>query len=174
MKPVQSLQHLLSQISRSVPTIPRLVESGTFDEPTLEAVMIFQRDFHIPVTGVVDQATWDAIIRAYYEHLKKLGVPPDLPVFPFSASAFPEASKSAQILIAQAMFTALTDLITNFASARVNGVNSDDTLQNIKNIQELSGLSGSGTLDRATWSMLAHLYAALITRSALAGIGISP
>ena len=71
MNPVQSLQHLLNQISLSVPSIPRVSENGVFNEPTLEAVMTFQRDFHLPVTGLVNQETWDAIVRTYYSDQMK-------------------------------------------------------------------------------------------------------
>lgn len=167
MNPVQSLQHLLNQISLSVPSIPRGPENGIFGEPTLEAVMTFQRDFRLPVTGVVDLATWNAIVSAYYEEQMKRGAPMPLPVLPFGSSAYPEGSRGPQILMAQAMLTAIAEVASNFAPMRMDGVNTDSTLDNLKHLQELSGLHGTGTLDRATWTVLAKLYAALVTRRAL-------
>ena len=59
--PVRDIQHMLNVLSFTHPAIPRLVEDGVFGERTLEAVMIFQRDFGLPVTGVVDYETWLAI-----------------------------------------------------------------------------------------------------------------
>ena len=50
-RPVKSLQAMLRQISYVYPVIPRLVPDGLFGEETLEAVMIFQREFRLPVTG---------------------------------------------------------------------------------------------------------------------------
>lgn len=167
MNSVQSLQHLLNQISLSVPSIPRVVENGVFNEPTLEAVMTFQRDFHLPVTGVVDLATWNTIVMVYYEEQMKRGIPVSLPVMPFGSSRFPEGSESPQILMAQAMLTAIAAGVTNFSPMRMDGINSGSTLTNLKRLQQLSGLHDSGTLDRATWTMLAGLYAALVTRGAL-------
>ena len=64
MNPIQSLQHMLNHMARTIPTLPRIAETGQFDEDTLEAVMIFQRDSRLPVTGVVDQLTWNAITAA--------------------------------------------------------------------------------------------------------------
>lgn len=40
-------------------------ESGIFDEITLNAVKEFQEGFGLPVTGLVDRATWDAIYNYY-------------------------------------------------------------------------------------------------------------
>ena len=167
MNPVQSLQHLLNQISLSVPAIPRVLENGVLGESTLEAVMTYQRDFHLPVTGVVNQATWDSIVRIYYEEQMKYGIPPLLPVFPFGSTIFPEGSQSAQILMAQAMLAAISNGVSNFSSSGMDGNNTGRTLNNLKRLQELAGLKVSGALDRTTWTALANLYAALITRSAL-------
>ena len=42
-----------------------VAESGISDEATFNAVKEFQMGFGLPVTGLVDRATWDAIY-AYY------------------------------------------------------------------------------------------------------------
>ena len=59
--PVRSLQTMLRELSFHYPVIPRLIPDGIFGEHTLEAVMLFQREFHPPVTGQVDHGTWDAV-----------------------------------------------------------------------------------------------------------------
>ena len=56
-QPVFHLQTMLRTISFWNSAIPQLIPTGIFDEPTLEAVMIFQREFHPPVTGMVDYGT---------------------------------------------------------------------------------------------------------------------
>ena len=38
---------------------------GVFGEVTLEAVMRFQQSSGMPITGRVDNGTWDAIATAY-------------------------------------------------------------------------------------------------------------
>lgn len=60
-KPVSSLQYMLRQLSKTYQFLPELAVDGVYGERTLEAVMRFQREAGLPVTGVVDQATWNAI-----------------------------------------------------------------------------------------------------------------
>ena len=66
-QPVRSLQTMLRTISFAYPFLPRLTPDGIFGERTLEAVMLFQREFFPPVTGQVNQATWDAIVSLYHQ-----------------------------------------------------------------------------------------------------------
>ena len=66
-KPVSSLQYMLNQLSQTYRFLPQLVPDGVYGERTLEAVMRFQREAGLPVTGTVDQATWDAIRSSWLE-----------------------------------------------------------------------------------------------------------
>ena len=61
---------------------PRLATDGVFGERTLEAVMLFQREFGLPVTGVVDQRTWDAIRDAWINLERESAPPRTLRIFP--------------------------------------------------------------------------------------------
>lgn len=167
MNAVKSLQHMLNYLSRTVGTIPRLAETGVFDESTLEAVMIYQRDLGLPVTGVVDQKTWDSITAHYYQSIFQFGTPPPLSVIPSGVGFVSAFEHSAELLIVQAMLTSLQKVITNFEPVQFNGVNSDSTLENLKSIQSLAGLLENGTLDRATWAILAALYRIFVTRQAV-------
>lgn len=167
MNAVKSLQHMLNYLSRTVGTIPRLAETGVFDESTLEAVMIFQRDFGFPVTGVVDQETWDSITAHYYQSLFQFGTPPLLSVLPSGTGFVGAFEHSAELLIVQAMLTSLQTVITNFEPVQFDGINSDSTLENLKLIQSLAGLIKNGALDRATWAILAALYRIFVTRQAV-------
>lgn len=164
MNPIQSLQHMLNHMARTIPTLPRIAETGQFDEDTLEAVMIFQRDSRLPVTGVVDQLTWNAITAAYYLNLFQTGTPPLLHAFPSGTTIIREAEYDPLIFVVQAMMSALSDEISNFEKNELNGVNNEGTARNIKILQALSSLPENGALDRPTWAVLSHLYRALITR----------
>ena len=64
-KPVSSLQYMLRQLSKTYQFLPELAVDGVYGERTLEAVMRFQREAGLPVTGVVDQATWQGIYDEY-------------------------------------------------------------------------------------------------------------
>ena len=164
MNPIRSLQHMLNYLARTIPSLPRLAETGSFDEATLEAVMIFQRDYSLPVTGIVDQKTWEAVTAAYYLNLFQTGTPPPLHVLPTGTDSVQETEYSTIIIIVQAMLAALNTTISNLEKAELNGINSGSTTRNIKLIQTLSSQEPTGTLDRATWVLLSHLYRAFVTR----------
>lgn len=168
MNPIRSLQHMLNELARSNSNLPRILENGVFDETTLEAVMIFQRDMGYPVTGVVDQALWYAIVASYYDHLSQHGNPDWLSVFPDDFHKVCPNETTPEISIVQSMFNELANVVKNFQKTDVNGTNSAATQANLKELQRLAAVSMHGNLDRFTWSLLSHLYRMLITRQALA------
>ena len=115
---IRDLQYMLNQLARRNPALPRLMESGIFDELTLEAVMIFQRDFSPPVTGVVDENTWYAIVEAYQLEQLQFGDPLELRVLPNGEFASPHGEFSHPKVIAEAIFASLPTSISNFDQAK--------------------------------------------------------
>ena len=59
------MQSQLARISRAYPAIPVISADGIYGPATEEAVEIFQSVFGLPVTGVVDYATWYKISEIY-------------------------------------------------------------------------------------------------------------
>lgn len=62
---VRIIQEQLNRIAQVYTAIPRLSADGIFGPRTAEAVRAFQRIFGLPVTGVVDLATWYKISAIY-------------------------------------------------------------------------------------------------------------
>lgn len=62
---VRQMQQQLNRIAENYPAIPSLIADGIYGSRTAESVRTFQRIFGLPVTGVVDFATWYAISRIY-------------------------------------------------------------------------------------------------------------
>ena len=54
--PVTSLQSMLRAIAFVKQQFPVISATGLFDEDTLEAVLRFQKQNYLPVTGIVDEA----------------------------------------------------------------------------------------------------------------------
>ncbi len=159
--PVRDIQHMLNLISLTHPAIPRLVEDGVFGERTLEAVMIFQRDFGLPVTGVVDYATWLALRVQADLIAQRDGAPVPLQIISPQYTASPSGSPEWNFV--RTVLDSLSHILNNFQSSPQS-----DT-ENIKQLQALAQLPVTGELDRPTWSILVRLYHALVVRGALAG-----
>ena len=62
---VRQLQNQLNRIGRNYPAIGQVAADGIYGQNTANAVRTFQRVFSLPVTGVVDYATWYEISNIY-------------------------------------------------------------------------------------------------------------
>lgn len=164
-QPVWDLQQMLLTISQEYPQIPPVIPDGRFGERTLEAVMVFQRDFGLPVTGVVDNATWDAITRAYRGTMERIGPPIELRVMPDGWYIIQPGEYQEQVAVIQAMFNSLARVLAGFQAVTGDGVNRGATLENVRYLQTRYGAEPTGIIDRPTWSFLARLYHLFITRS---------
>lgn len=62
---VRTIQEQLNTISNNYPAINKIRVDGVFGDQTRTAVETFQRIFNLPITGIVDFATWYAISNIY-------------------------------------------------------------------------------------------------------------
>jgi len=62
---VRIIQEQLNAIAQNYPAIPKLVVDGVYGPLTKASVEKFQSVFNLPVTGVVDYATWYRISEIY-------------------------------------------------------------------------------------------------------------
>ena len=164
-QPIRSLQYMLNQLAIHNDILTRLAVDGIFGERTPEAVMVFQRENGLPVTGVVDLTTWNAIRDAYIHMELMYGSPPALNVLPNGTYTAVEGQECEVLRIVQAMFGSLNKVMSNFKPCQMNCCNDGDTYLNIQEVQRLAGLPVTGTLDRSTWAYMVQLYQALVTRS---------
>ena len=99
---VRTIQSQLNAIAKAFPLVPKVAVDGTYNQATADSVKVFQQNFNLPATGVVDYATWYRIsdvyvgvtkiaeLRNYSEDSKKIFVPPiisayedDIPKVPY-------------------------------------------------------------------------------------------
>lgn len=62
---VRTIQSQLNRIAQVYTAIPTVAVDGTYGQNTANAVRAFQQIFNLPVTGVVDMATWYKISQIY-------------------------------------------------------------------------------------------------------------
>jgi peptidoglycan hydrolase-like protein with peptidoglycan-binding domain len=62
---VRTIQNQLNRIAEVYTAIPRIAVDGSYGPQTANAVRAFQRIFNLPITGVVDLATWYRISNIY-------------------------------------------------------------------------------------------------------------
>ncbi|MGL6106729.1 peptidoglycan-binding protein [Romboutsia sp.] len=69
---VKTVQKQLNTISKGYPAVLKVDEDGIYGRKTKESVEIFQKIFNMPVTGVVNFATWYELSRVYVA-ISKIG-----------------------------------------------------------------------------------------------------
>ena len=62
---VRIIQRQLNAISNNFPAIAKLVEDGIYGNDTINTVRTFQEVFNLPVSGIVNFATWYRISKIY-------------------------------------------------------------------------------------------------------------
>ncbi len=156
--PVSSLQYMLRQLSETYKYLPRLVVDGVFGERTLEAVMLFQREAGLPVTGTVDQATWDAIRDAWLAQRARTAYSRAARIFPSEGIQVHEGETKEYLIVPQTMFNVLAKQFEGITPCDADGCNGPASAANIRWLQKAAGLPVTGCMDTPTWDALSHLY----------------
>ena len=163
--PIRSLQYMLRRLSKRYPYLTNVVDSGVFDDQTLESVMRFQKERYPPVTGVVDLGTWSAIRDEWLQFESQTGLPNAVRVFPEDGRGIEPGTYDFNLLIPQAIFQVLAERIEGIQIATPNGIHDDASVANTRWLQEKAGLPVTGIFDRQTWEQVRQLYEVMITNT---------
>jgi len=163
-QPVRSLQHMLRRLSLRYQEIPELQPDGRFGERTLESVMRFQKQSGLPVTGVVDQDTWNAIRDEWLDVERELAQPRQLRGFPAGEVVQPGQSREYLYMV-QAMFHALSRVMEDLEEEYIDATHSGSSVHNALWLQKRANLKQTGNMDRETWDALTSLYELFVVRA---------
>lgn len=153
---VKELQHMLRAVAAVWPQLPSVSLDGIFGEKTLEAVMVFQRDSGLPVTGVVDKATWEALA----EQCARLTAPPS----PLPGTPLPDhwENEGDLLRVVRLMLNTLSHIVGNFSPCEIN---TPAFAENLRILQQLGSLPVTGRLDNDTWHKLLRLFHLFVIRN---------
>lgn len=161
--PVTSLQFMLRQLAELYDFMPFVALDGIFDENTLEAVMIYQREFYPPATGVVTKELWENMRNHLVAEEENLRKPRVLRAFPEGDDPLNFGDEQSEIALFQTMFALLGTKVEGIIPDPPTGKFTKNLVENLIWLQKLSGLPVTGQLDRQTWDRLARLYEIYIT-----------
>ena len=164
-QPVRGLQYMLRRLAQRYSKMPVLAVDGVFGEQTLEAVMRLQRELQLPVTGVVDRTTWNAIRNGCLEQESNSAAPRSLRAFPGEGSRVKPGEERDFLGVPQAMFQMLGRYFTGITPHSVNAVHSPASVGNVRWLQRAAGRPETGVLDGQTWDMLSRLYETFVVKS---------
>lgn len=162
--PVRNLQEMLRALSRVHREIPFFFPDGVFGEQTLEGVMVFQRLMDLPVTGTVDQTTWDAIVTEFDRVERQSAQPRFANLFPQDTPTIQPGESSPLLYPIQGMFLALSAVFAPIQKVPPSGVLDAGTAANLRWLQGCGSCRESGALDRETWELLTRVYETFVSR----------
>ncbi len=155
--PVISLQTMLRQISDVDPRILPVIPDGLFGPSTYGAVRSFQEAYGLPVTGQVDQQTWNSITDAHSLALAQRK-PPVIELFWSLGSSIQPGEQNAHLYLVQAMLTVLSHYYPALTAPPIDGILNPTTAEDLKWIQAGAAIPKTGVLNTLTWNALGSLY----------------
>ena len=149
------MQIYLNTIANNYPAITRIPNpTGTFDETTQAAVSQFQRIFNLPVTGIIDKATWYRIRRIYVAVTSLAGLTSQGVVLSEIPQYTPTPGPEEVVPRVQAVqyfLNVLSAYYNGIPSVDINGVLDTRTRTAIMEFQRIFNLPITGLVDEQTW-----------------------
>lgn len=159
-QPIRSLQTMLRVIAESDRTLPSVVPDGFYGADTVNAVSAFQRRSALPITGVADQTTWEAIVAAYEPALIEVDEAEPLVIILNPGQVIRRGESNPNLYLVQAILIVLAEAYASIPAPAVTGVLDIPTANALSEFQSMNLLPVTGELDKNTWRHLALHYPA--------------
>lgn len=157
-QPIRSLQTMLRVLAEHDPSYDTLVPDGIYGPATMTAVSKFQRRHGLPVTGVTNQDTWEAILAAYDPALIYITEAQPAEIVLNPNQVIRKGERHPHLYLVQGILKVLSDTYKSVAAPSLSGILDEPTADSIASFQALSALPMSGQLDKRTWKHLALQY----------------
>ncbi len=161
---VQLLQYFLNVMSTFYNTIPYVEMSGYYGPETRKSIMEFQRTMKLPVTGIVDQNTWNVLYDSVLGVITT--IPPTATVLPLIR--YPDiiykrgmGTEQPGVFFIQEMLAYISSKIPSITYVPYNlidGVFGPITESAVFTFQQYFGLEPNGIVDEATWNKMLEVY----------------
>ena len=165
--PVRAIQRDLKRIKLNYPAIPTITgEDGAYDSSTEDAVKKFQEIFSLPITGIVDKATWYRI-KYIYNSVKKLsdiyseGLSPEEADFSFK-DVVKYGDTGIEVEFIHYYLGAIAFLDNDIPNLKTNSVYNDNTKTMALAFQNKYGLPATGEVTYTDWNLLKTTYDKLL------------
>ena len=161
--PVLAIQRDLRRIKKNYPAIPDITNTlGIYDQETENAVKKFQEIFSLPVTGIVDKATWYKI-KYVYTSVKKLsdlyseGLSKDEATFLYS-DEIKYGDTGIEVEFIHYFLDAIAFLDNDIPRLKTNSIYGDNSVTMVKAFQKKYNLPVTGVFTYSDWIVLKNAY----------------
>lgn len=154
-QPIRSLQTMLRVIREDAGYTDNVIPDGIYGATTAQAVTQFQREHGLPITGVADQGTWEAIVAEYTPALTRIGPAQPLQLILNPNQVIRKGEQHPYLYLIQSMLLTLAEIYGSIPAPALSGVLDLPSVESVSAFQYLSGLPQTGQVDKITWK---HLF----------------
>ncbi len=157
-QPIRSLQTMLRVIAEDDPRHKTLIPDGIYGPETMASVSTFQRLHGLPVTGVADQNTWEAIVAEYGPALINVEEAAQVDVILNPGEVIRRGQRHPVVFLAQGILAVLGEVYKSIGIPGQTGTLDDPTSDSLSSFQQLHNIPMTGNLDKRTWKYLTLHY----------------
>lgn len=155
----ENLQKYLRQLAYFDENIPFVAIDGNRGSTTTEALRAYQARRGLPVTGVADQETWEALYEDYLTSLEEEAPPSRFSPFPAQPRGYAlrVGDEGFPVSAVQHMLEEIS-VFFPITLVEITGVYDDATRDAVSEVQARYLLPVTGEVDKLTWNALVRLY----------------
>ena len=157
-QPIRDLQTMLRVLAKARYEDCPVIPDGIYSRHTAQAVADFQQEHGLPITGITDQSTWEAVFEAYVP--AHINLTPAAPLFLLlnPNQIIRKGERHSHLYVVQGMLAVLSTIYVSVSFPAFSGLLDPVTSESITSFQRLCGLPETGSLDKITWKYLALQY----------------
>lgn len=178
---VRIIQEQLNRIAINFPLLPLIEVNGVYEEDTVNTVREFQRLFVLPVTGVVDKATWYRISQIYSSVKKLSEITSEGQRASYNQQLYPGTplqlySRGSEVQEIQFYLQRIARFNPIVESPVLDGIFGTATQSAVKSFQNAYGLPQTGIVDETVWNSIVGVYNGTLDNvdEPNSGVGIIP
>lgn len=164
---VRTIQLELNRIGRNFPAIPKIIPpNGIYGESTVSAVRVFQEVFGLPVTGVVDKATWYQI-KFIFTAVKRLAELTSEGLTQAEIDNLWDTQLSLgdygqSVIALQYYLNAIAYFNPEIPTVHTGGTFNEAVENQVKAFERFYGLNPDGIVDFRTWQLISRIYSDIL------------
>ncbi len=161
--PVTTIQYYLNVIAYFNPNLNLFPISSIFDNATQNAVLVFQTEYGLPSTGVVNRETWNKITSVYSDILRSLPAGYEGEAAKLYPGYFiTPGAVGDNVTDLQTYLLRISQALGNIPPVTVNGIYDETTRDAVSVFQELYGIPATGATGPVTWQKIAQIYDSIV------------
>ena len=156
---VQMVQFFLNVLSVYYDSIPAVDIDGILGPETRNAIIEFQKTMKLPLTGTIDEETWNTMYNSVLGILRAL--PPaaiQLPALIFPNIIYSEGTERPGVFIIQEVLAYISTIVPEIPFVQPDGIFGPETASAVTAFQRIYRLEPTGIVDEETWNKLISVY----------------